>query len=153
MGYDVDQIRAAALASNLARLFQILTDMFGLERGMKPLGKLEGKVVVAEFPKAGGGRAFLSAAGGRVVPFEGDPEHSDATLMFNLDAQEVVPAICEVIRMPNNFRSLVKLAFKYLLRGKVKDDGSWGVALKFLRALMIGEHQMYRDEREGRRRR
>ncbi|MHA1734373.1 MAG: hypothetical protein ACTSU5_20730 [Promethearchaeota archaeon] len=147
MLYEPREIRRDALVSNLARLFQILTNTFGLDKAMGALRKIEGKEVTALFPKLGGRAATLKVVDGQLFPHEGPAKNPAATVVFNVEEPDLVPLINSVIRTKANLGGLLKLTWKYLLRGKIKVRGSLGVALKVIKCLMIGEHRMYADEK------
>ncbi len=147
MTQAAEDVRYDAKVSSFARLFQLLTNIFGQDKDMRALAKIEGAEVLGHFPKLKDRYVTLKVANRHVLPFMGKSEHAIATISFNVPYEGIVPLIVDVIRTKANLLGLVKLVFKYLLPGKVKLKGSLGVAIKIIKCLMVGRHPMYAEEK------
>ncbi len=147
MTLAIDDTRLDAKVSSFARLFQLLTNIFGQEKNMQALAKIEGAEVLGHFPQLRNRYVTLKVANCHVLPFMGKSEHAKATISFNVPYDGIVPLIVDVIRTKANLAGLLKLVFKYLLPGKVKLKGSLGVAIKIIKILMVGQHPMYVEEK------
>jgi hypothetical protein len=133
--------------SHFARLFQILTDVYGISENMGKLRNMEGMVVNAAFPKMNQQYASIRISNCHFYPQEGKAEHAVATIIFNLEANQIVPTINDVIRTNANLLGLTKLTFKYLLPGKIGIRGSLFKAICFIMSIMLGKHPMYQAEK------
>ena len=142
-------LRFEAKVSNLGRLFQLLTNIFGQAKQMQALARIDGEEVLGVFPKLGGRSVTLKASNCHIQPYLGKSEHAAAQIVFNVPDEAIVPLFCDVIRTKASFLGLLKLVFKYLLTRKVILKGSLGVSLKFIRALMVGAHSMYGVENQS----
>jgi hypothetical protein len=144
MALAAEDTRYDAKVSSIGRLFQMLTNIFGQEKDMRALAKIEGAEVLGHFPKLGNRYFTLKVANCHVLPFRGKSEHAMATISFNVPYERIAPLIIDVVRTKANLWGLIKLAFKYLLPGKVKLRGSLGVAIKLIKIIMVGQHPMYK---------
>ena len=147
MTQTAEDVRYDAKVSSFARLFQLLTNIFGQDKDMRALAKIEGAETLGHFPKLGDRYVTLKVANCHVLPFIGKSEHAVATISFNVPYEGIVPLLVDVIRTKSNLLGLLKLVFKYLLPGKVKIKGSLGVAIKIIKTLMVGQHPMYAEEK------
>ena len=147
MTQETGYVRYDAKVSSLARLFQLLTNIFGQDKEMQALAKIEGAEVLGYFPKLGDRYVTLKVANCHVLPFMGKSEHAVSTITFNVPHEEIVPLLVDVIRTKANLWGILKLVFKYMLPKKVKLRGSLQVAIKIIKALMVGGHPMYREEK------
>ncbi|MBD3349882.1 MAG: hypothetical protein GF364_00170 [Candidatus Lokiarchaeota archaeon] len=147
MDYDIEDIRNGARVSNLARLFQLLTNIFGIKSNREKLESIEGKELALGFPAWGNKYATIKVSDFLLHPSIGKPDDPASYVIIDVASEEVVPVIIDVIRTPGTIFGLTKLILKYVLRGKVKVKGNLGVALKILRCLMTGQHQMYDEEK------
>nr|MDO8108917.1 hypothetical protein [Candidatus Sigynarchaeota archaeon] len=148
MNPEADQdLRNEAKASNLGRLFQLLTDIFGQRRQMLSLTKIDGAEVLAVFPSLGGRSVTWKVSNCHILPYMNKSDHAAAQIIFNVPRDAIVPLIIDVIRTKANMQGLFKLLFKYVLPGKVKLKGSFFTAVKIIMALMVGAHPMYAEEK------
>lgn len=134
--------------SHLARLFQILTDTYGIEKQMEALRKIEGEEISAYFPQLGSRYASLKVSDAHLIPFTGKSRDPAAIITFNLGNNEIVPVINNVLRTPASLFGIAQLSVKYILTGRIKISGSLRKAIIFLKTIMIGDHPMYNKERE-----
>ena len=149
MPYDVEDIKQAARVSNLARLFQLLTNIFGVKKNMKSLEKLEGKEVSIHFPTLGDRYATIKVSNSLLHPFIGVPDNPSAIVVFNDKPENLVPTIIDVIRSPGSIMGIMKILFKYVIPGKIKLKGNLLIALNVFKNLMIGQHEMYKAEKRS----
>jgi hypothetical protein len=148
MDPEEDQdLRDEARASSLGRLFQLLTDIFGQDKQMLSLGKIEGAEVLAVFPSLGGRSVTWKVSNCHILPYMNKSDHAAAQIIFNVPRDAIVPLIVDVIRTKANTSGLFKLIFKYVLTGKIKLKGALFTALKIIMALMVGAHPMYGEEK------
>lgn len=148
--YDASEIRKDATVSNLARLFQIVTNIFVVEGATRRLERIDGKEILLVFPKLGGRCATIKASSGQLYPFEGRPPRSvpAATIVFDFTIDDLLPLINEIIRSKATTWAVLKFVARHVLPGRVKVKGSLRAAVTLLKALMIGKHPMYKRERE-----
>lgn len=144
---DSQNTRFTAKVSNLGRLFQILTDVFGQEN-LKGLKKIEGREVLLFFPKMSNAGVIIKIIHGRIFPLEYKTHRPLHSIEFWVEPEEVVPLLNEVIRTPANLFGIIKIFSKYVLSGKVKPKGSLRIIIQIMKALMSGKHPMYKKERE-----
>ncbi|MBD3349885.1 MAG: hypothetical protein GF364_00185 [Candidatus Lokiarchaeota archaeon] len=143
---NYEDFRHEIKVSHLARLFQILTDTYGIKKNMNNLDKIEGQEILAYFPKLGDRYARLVISNRHLHPEIGKSANYSAMITFNLESHNIVPVINDVIRTKATLFGLIKLIFKYLLTGKIKLNGSLKTAIIVLKTIMIGKHDMYKEE-------
>ncbi len=85
---------------------------------------------------------------GRIFPLEHKTHTPTTSIEFWLEADEIVPVLNEVIRTPANIVGILKLFAKYVIPGKLKPKGSLHINLQIMKALMSGNHPMFKKERE-----
>jgi len=147
MESELKNIRNFAKVSHLARLFQILTEVYRIPKNITKLKKLEGAEILAVFPKLENTCATLKIMNCHYHPTMKKTENPLITIIFNLNREEIVPIINEVIRTKANCLGILKLAIKYLVPGKIKFKGPISKAIIVLKTLMIGEHEIYKLEK------
>jgi hypothetical protein len=138
--------RFIAKASNLGRLFQILTDVFG-EDNLKALSKIEGQEILIRFVKMNES-IIIKVINGRIFPLE-HKTHTPATAIeFHVEPNEIVPVLNEIIRTPATIFGVLKIVITYVLPRKLKPKGSLRIIIPIMKALMTGKHSMYKKELE-----
>ncbi|MFX0102072.1 MAG: hypothetical protein ACFFCS_21075, partial [Candidatus Hodarchaeota archaeon] len=120
MPYDLEDIKQAARVSNIVRLFQMLTNIFGIKKNMNSLKKLEGKEISIHFPTLGNRYATIKVSNCLLYPFVGAPDKPSAIVAFSDKPEKLVPIIIDVIRTPATIFGILKVLFKYIIPGKVK---------------------------------
>jgi hypothetical protein len=129
---------------NLARLANMLVDLFGLEDGFEQVGKREGQEVEIFIPAFNGYLNFPLVSKKR--HFECRAEHAKdpvATVVMNVKEEKVLKVFSEIIRSKANLFGLAKLLPKILTR-KIKIKGSLMAALSLVKCLMIGKNEIYK---------
>jgi hypothetical protein len=144
---DSQNTRFTAKVSNLGRLFQILTDVFGQDN-LKGLKKIEGQEVLLLFPKMNNAGVIIKVIHGRIFPLEYKSHKPPHSIEFWVEADEVVPLLNEVIRTPATMFGIIKIFSSKVLTGKVKPKGSLRIIIQIMKALMSGKHPMYKKERD-----
>lgn len=129
---------------NLARMANILIDLYGLEDGFKRIGKREGQAIEMRFPSLHGAFNFT------LVPnkenFEcriGEAQNPVSIIIINVNTDKAIKLISEIIRLPDNIIGILKILPKYLTK-KLKIKGSLFAAIKLCRCMMIGKNRMYK---------
>ena len=128
----------------IARLAKMLVDLFGLDEPFEKVGKHEGQEIEMYFSELDGYITFNLTS--ERVNFDCRAEKANspiARLNITVREEEILDMISRIIRSKNNLFSLIKL-MKYIIPRKVKIKGSYVAAIKFVRCLMIGKHEVYR---------
>ncbi len=129
---------------NLARMANILIDLYGLEESFNRIGKREGQEIEMRFPSLNG--AFNFTLVSHKENFEcriGQAQEPISIIIINVKAKKAIKAISEIIRLPDNIIGMLKIIPKYLTR-KLKIKGSLIAAIKLCRCMMIGKNKMYK---------
>lgn len=135
--------------SHLARLFQIVTDVFGIPHILAKLRSMEGMEVEAYFPQLNQTYARICISNCHFNPLFGKSEHPVATVIFNSPEEGIIPIVNDVLRTNASLGGLVKLFFKYMLTRKIIIKGSLFKAIIFIQCIMIGKHPMYIAEQQA----
>jgi len=138
-----DLVRETKLL-NLARMANILIDLYGLEDAFQRIGKREGQEIEMRFPSLEG--AFNFTLVSSKENFEcriGRARDPVAIIIINVKAEKAIKIISEIIRLPDGIVSILKIIPKYLTR-KLKIKGSLIAAIKLCRCMMIGKNSMYK---------
>ncbi|MBN2157664.1 MAG: hypothetical protein JW776_16575 [Candidatus Lokiarchaeota archaeon] len=131
----------------MGRLFQILTDVFGQEN-LGGLKKIEGQEVLLLFPKMSNASVIIKIINCRIIPIEYNTHTPHQTVIeFWVEVDEIVPLLNDIIRSPANLRGIIKIVGKYVITRKLKPKGSLRIILPILKALMTGNHNMYKMEK------
>ncbi|TXT64854.1 MAG: hypothetical protein BAJALOKI3v1_160056 [Promethearchaeota archaeon] len=129
---------------NLARLANMLVDLFGLEEGFEKIGKREGQEVEIFIPAYDGYLNFPLVSKKR--NFECRAERAKdpvATVIMNVKEEKVLKVFSNIIRSKANLFGLAKLLPKILTR-KIKIKGSLMATLSLVKCLMIGKNKIYK---------
>ena len=128
----------------IARLAKMLVDLFGLDEPFEKVGKHEGQEIEMYFSELDGYITFNLTS--ERVNFDCRAEKANSPIVrlnITVKEEEILDMISRIIRSKNNLFSLIKL-MKYIIPGRVKLKGSYVAAIKFVRCLMIGKHEVYR---------
>lgn len=131
----------------MGRLFQILTDVFGQDN-LKGLKKIEGQEVLLFFPKMDNASVIIKVIHGRIFPLEHKTNTPTTSIEFSLEADEIVPVLNEVIRTPASLKGILKLFWRYVIPRKIRPKGALRINLQIMKALMSGNHPMFKKESE-----
>ena len=144
-GIDVranDLIRETKVLT-IARLAIMLVDLFGLDEPFKKVGKHSGQEIEMYFTELDGYITFILASERENFDCVAEKANSPiARLIITVEEDKILNLISSVIRSKNNLFSLMKF-LKYIIPGKAKIKGSYVAAIKLIRCLMIGKHEVY----------
>jgi hypothetical protein len=123
----------------------MLVDLFGLDDPFQKIGK----------HKDGEIELFLKELDGYITftltsernNFECQAKKSKAPLAqitINVKEEKILQVLSSIIRSKNNIFGLTKM-LKYLITGKARIKGSYSAAIKLVRCLMIGKHEVYKQ--------
>jgi hypothetical protein len=132
---------------NIVRLAKMLVDLFGQDEPFKKVGKLEGKEIELYLKDLNGYITFILTSDRD--NFDCHMERAKnpvSTIIINVKENKIIEAISDIIRSKHNLFGLIKL-LKYMIPGKAKIKGSYVAALKLARCLMIGKHNVYKNNR------
>ena len=127
----------------IARLAKMLVDLFGLDDPFKKVGKHEGQEVEMYLTELDAYITFILASERGNFDCRAEKANSPvARLIITVEEEKILGMLSSIIRSKNNLYSLTKL-LKYIIPGKVKIKGSYVAAIKLVRCLMIGKHEVY----------
>lgn len=123
----------------------MLVDLFGLDRPYTKIGKFENQEVEMYLKTLDGYITFvLTSERENFDCFMGKANKPVAKITINVKEEKVLKVLSNIIRSKANLFGLVKL-LKYLIPGKIKIKGSYIAAIKLVRCLMIGKHDVYKQ--------
>ena len=120
-------------------------DLFGLDESFQKIGKYEGEEIELYLKDLDGYITFTLTTERR--NFECHAQKAKAPLAritFSVKEEKILKVLSSVIRSKNNIFGLTKL-LKYLIPGKARIKGSYVAAIKLVRCLMIGKHEVYKQ--------
>ena len=127
----------------IARLAKMLVDLFGLDEPFKKVGKHNGQEIEMYFTELDGYITFILSSERENFDCVAEKANSPiARLIITVEEEKILSVISSIIRSKNNLFSLIKL-LKYIIPGKAKIKGSYVAAIKLIRCLMIGKHEVY----------
>jgi hypothetical protein len=128
---------------NIARLANMLVDLFGLEEGFKKVGNRAGEEVQLYITSLDGHLTFPLV--NKKKNFECRAEKANnpvATVIINVKREYVLKLVSNIIKSKANVFGLFKLIPKFIM-GKIKIKGSLMAALTLVQCLMIGKNKIY----------
>ena len=129
---------------NIARLAKMLVDLYGQDEPFKKIGSLESKEIELYIKQLDGYITFILTSDRNNfnchVERAKDPV---ARIIINVKEEKILQVISNIIRSKHNIFGIIKL-LKYIIPGKAKIRGSYVAAIKLVRCLMIGKHEMYK---------
>ncbi|NVM46950.1 MAG: hypothetical protein HWN79_18750 [Candidatus Lokiarchaeota archaeon] len=123
----------------------MLVDLFGLDEPFQKIGKHEGEEIELYLKELDGYITFTLTS--ERQNFECRAQKSKASLAritINVKEEKILQVLSSIIRSKNNVFGLAKL-LKYLIPGKARIKGSYIAAIKLVRCLMIGKHEVYKQ--------
>ncbi|MFX1446799.1 MAG: hypothetical protein ACFFCG_01520 [Promethearchaeota archaeon] len=128
---------------NIARLAKMFVDLFGLDDAFKKVGKYEGQEVELYLIELKGYITFiLTSERERFDCITEKAKNPIARLVITVEEDKILDLISRIIRSKNNFLSLINFS-RFIIGGKAKIKGSYIAAIKLIRCLMIGKHEVY----------
>lgn len=129
---------------NIARLAKMLVDLYGQDGPFKKVGNFEGKEIELYLKEFDGYITFILTSDRNNFNCHAEKAIDPvARIIINVKEEKILTMISSIIRSKSNIFGLAKL-LKYIILGKAKIKGSYVAALKLVRCLMIGKHEMYK---------
>ena len=134
---------------NIARLAKMLVDLFGLDEPYKKIGKRQGEEIEMHLVELEGYITFVLTSDRQNFDCRVEKANNPgARLIINVEEEKIISVLSSIIRSKNNIFGLMKL-LKYLIPRKIKIKGSKIAAIKFVRCLMIGKNEVYKNSKVG----
>jgi len=125
----------------------ILIELFGQEAAFSKIkSKRVGQQIEMGFPALEGSLTFTLV--NKREDFNctyGKPDNPIATIVINVEDDEILNLISSIIRLKSNIIGLLRIAPK-LITGKLKVKGSLFSAIKLCQLMMIGHHEVYNGQ-------
>ncbi len=127
----------------IARLAKMLVELFGIDDPFEKVGKHNGQEIEMYFTNLDGYITFILTSERDNFDCRAEKANSPiARLIITVEEEKILDMLSSIIRSKNNLFSLMKL-LKYIIPGKAKIKGSYVAAIKLVRCLMIGKHEVY----------
>ena len=141
----VFQLKKRAIMNNFGRLLQVLINLFSSRKYLKKLRKWEGKEIQLNFPgiKIEDNSLTFVISDAPTDPFLRTSEDAIAIIDFNVEEEEIIPLLINIIKTKNTIRGILKILFKYVIRGKIKFKGSIRALIAVIRCFLIGSHEIF----------
>ena len=134
---------------NIARLAKMLVDLFGLDEPFQKISKREGQEVEMYLRELDGYITFMLTTDRQNFDCRVErAKNPVAKIEINVKQEDILRVLSSIIRSKNNLLGTIKL-LKYIIPGKVKIKGSYVAAIKFVKCLQIGKHDVYKKENRG----
>ena len=138
-----DELTRETKVLTIARLAKMLVDLFGLDDPFRKVGKHEDQEIEMYFTELDGYITFILTSERENFDCVAEKANSPiARLIITVKEEKILSVISSMIRSKNNLFSLIRL-MKYIIPGKAKIKGSYVAAIKLVRCLMIGKHEVY----------
>jgi hypothetical protein len=130
---------------NIARLAKILVDLFGLDEPFAKIGKREGQEIEMHLKELDGYITFILTNDRKNFECVAKKANNPvAKISIMVKQEKILTVLSKIIRSKSNFFGLIKL-LKYVIPGKAQIKGSYIAAIKLVRCLMIGKHEVYKQ--------
>ena len=143
--FRAEQLVKETKILNIARLAKMLVDLFGLDKPFSKIGKHEGKEIEMYLKELDGYITFILTS--ERQNFECQVQKAktpSARITINVKEEKILQVLSSIIRSKSNIFGLIKL-LKYIIPGKARIKGSYITAIKLVRCLMIGKHEVYKQ--------
>jgi len=138
-----DELTRETKVLNIARLAKMLVDLFGLDEPFKKVGKYEGEEIELHLVELEGYITFILTSEKENFDCVAEKAKSPiARLIIAVEEEKILDLISRIIRSKNNYISLMKFSM-FVITGKAKIKGSYLAAIKLVRCLMIGKHEVF----------
>ena len=130
---------------NIARLAKMLVDLFGLDEPFTKIGKYEGQEIEMYLKELDGYITFILTNDRQ--NFECNAQKAKnpvAKIYITVKEDKILAILSKIIRSKSNIFGLIKL-LQYVIPGKARIKGSYIAAIKLVRCLMIGKHEVYKQ--------
>ncbi len=136
--YNYAQIKLNVIAN----LLRLLVDIYGSPKAKQNLKKVEGEEIVIAFP-ALDGSIVLKPHAERILAELGETDSAIARITFKVKDDRIFDIFEDIIKSSPRW-GIVKVLFKYILTLKIRIKGSLRAIMNTFKALMIGDHEMYK---------
>jgi len=132
---------------NIARLAKMLVDLFGLDEPFKKIGKREGEEIEMYLVELDGYITFVLTSERKNFNCRVEKANNPvARIIISVEEENIISVLSSIISSKSNIFGLMKL-LKYLIPGKIKIKKSKIAAIKFVRCLMIGKNEVYKNSK------
>ena len=132
---------------NIARLAKMLVDLFGLDEPFKKIEKRMGEEIEMHLVELDEYITFMLTSNRKNFDCRVEKANNPiARLIINVEEEKILSVLSSIIRSKSNIFGLMKL-LKYLIPRKIKIKGSYVAAIKFVRCLMIGKNEVYKNSK------
>lgn len=130
---------------NIARLAKMLVDLFGLDEPFTKVGKREGQEIEMYLKGLDGHITFILTNERKNFECVAEKARNPvARISIHVKEDKILMVLSKIIRSKSNIFGLIKL-LKYVIPGKARIKGSYVTAIKLVRCLMIGKHDVYKQ--------
>jgi hypothetical protein len=130
---------------NIARLAKMLVDLFGLDEPFTKIGKHEGQEIEMHLKELDGYITFILTNDRKNFEcYAKKAKNPVAKIFITVKEDKILAVLSKIIRSKSNIFGLIKL-LKYVIPGKARIKGSYIAAIKLVRCLMIGKHEVYKQ--------
>ena len=141
--FKADDLIRETKVLNIARLAKMLVDLFGLDEPFKKVGKHEGQEIEMYLTELDGYITFTLTSERENFDCRAEKAKNPiARLVITVEEEKILDVISSIIRSKNNILNLIKFS-KFIISGKTKIKGNKIAAIKLVRCLMIGKHEVY----------
>ena len=130
---------------NIARLAKMLVDLFGLDEPFTKIGNREGQQIEMYLKELDGYITFILTNDRKNFEcYVKKAKNPVAKISITVKEDKILTVLSKIIRSKSNIFGLIKL-LKYIIPGKARIKGSYIAAIKLVRCLMIGKHEVYKQ--------
>jgi hypothetical protein len=130
---------------NIVRLAKMLVDLFGLDEPFTKIGKYEGQEIEMYLKELNGYITFILTNERKNFECVAKKAKNPVSkISITVKGEKILTVLSKIIRSKSNFFGLIKL-LKYIIPGKARIKGSYVAAIKLVRCLMIGKHEVYKQ--------
>ena len=128
----------------------MLVDLFGLDEPFEKIGKdLEGQEVELYLRNLNGYITFILTSDRQKFECRAEKANKPlASITITVKEEKIIKVISAIIRSKSNIFGIIKL-LKYIIPRKAIIKGSYKVAIKLVRCLMIGKNEVYKQSKVG----
>ena len=123
----------------------MLVDLFGLDEPFTKIGNREGQQIEMYLKELDGYITFILTNDRKNFEcYAKKAKNPVAKISITVKEDKILAVLSKIIRSKSNIFGLIKL-LKYIIPGKARIKGSYIAAIKLVRCLMIGKHEVYKQ--------
>ncbi|MFX0038559.1 MAG: hypothetical protein ACFFB9_16060 [Promethearchaeota archaeon] len=131
----------------IGRLAKMLVDLFGSNEIFKAIGKRNGQEIEIYFMALDEYLTFVLTTERENFDCYADRAKNPVSkVIIAVKEDKILPIFSAIVRSKNNLFGLLKL-MKYIIPGKIRIKGSYISTLKWVRCIMIGKHNIYKNDK------